>query len=84
MLSFNAIALLYLLGQVDLGIALAMQGRLDEAYGAGIVALDSPRQADSLRSRMDTLDRLLTARYPDATETREFHERYLVAVNSAA
>jgi tetratricopeptide (TPR) repeat protein len=64
------------IARIDLGIALAELGALDEAIGQGALALASPRVVDSVLSRAADLDTVLAGRYPGIPAAREFHEQY--------
>jgi len=67
----------YAIVQTDLGLALAGLGRLDEAHATGMAALDTPRLVACVLARAGELDAALQRRYPQTTEARDFHERYI-------
>ena len=64
---------------VELGLALALQGRIDEACAAACQAFDAPYLRSSTVWRARELDAVLLARYASVPEVRDFHERYLLA-----
>lgn len=61
---------------VELGLAIALRGDLDEAARAGTQAFDSPFIRRSTLWRAAELDRLLLTGGTKAPEVQEFHERY--------
>jgi tetratricopeptide (TPR) repeat protein len=68
--------------RVDLGLVAVQRDQLDEAHHLGTLALASQRRAGSTIGRIAELDQALIRRYPDASEARDFHERYLAAKES--
>jgi tetratricopeptide (TPR) repeat protein len=68
--------------RVDLGLVAVQRDQLDEACHLGTLALASQRKAGSTLGRVAELDQALMRRYPDASEARDFHERYLAAKES--
>ena len=62
--------------RIELGIALAGQGAVDEAVEHGRRALARPRHLVSVLSRARQLDGVLVNRYPTASSVREFNEQY--------
>lgn len=72
---------------VELGIAIALRGDLDEAADAAQHAFDSDFTRRSTLWRAAELDRLLLAGDTKAREVQRFHERYIlrrIAVESAS
>ncbi len=63
-----------------LGLALTGLGKLDEAYAAGSVALESPRLVWSVAVLAGKLDRILMRDFTDTTEAGAYHERYVAAM----
>jgi len=74
----------YALRRLDRGIARAQLGRLDEAIGDGMQALDTRRLASSVVARAGELDATLQRGFPGAVEARDFHERYVLARQALA
>jgi hypothetical protein len=68
--------------RVDLGLVAVQRDQLDEARHLGTLALASQRRAGSTIGRIAELDQALIRRYLDASEARDFHERYLAAKES--
>jgi tetratricopeptide (TPR) repeat protein len=68
--------------RVDLGLVAVQRDQLDEAHHFGTLALASQRRAGSTIGRIAELDQALIRRYPDASEARDFHERYRAAKES--
>jgi tetratricopeptide (TPR) repeat protein len=68
--------------RVDLGLVAVQREQLDEACHLASLALASQRRAGSTIGRIAELDHALIRRYPDASEARDFHERYLAAKES--
>ena len=64
---------------VELGLALALQGRIDEACAVASQAFDGPYLRSSTVWRAGELDAALMAWHASLPEVREFHERYLLA-----
>jgi tetratricopeptide (TPR) repeat protein len=62
--------------RIDLGIALAYLGSLDEAVTHGSQALSSARMTDSVLSRADELDRALMTCFPHEAIAQNFREQY--------
>lgn len=62
--------------RINLGIALAHLGSLDEAAAHGSQALSSIRAVDSVLSRAGELDQALMTRFPREPATQSFHEQY--------
>jgi len=73
----------FALAHLRLALALAGLGRLDEAHGAGNVALAAPRPVRSVVVLAGELDRTLTRTFGDAPSVRDFHERYVTAAKRA-
>jgi transcriptional regulator with XRE-family HTH domain len=69
----------FALAHLRLALALARLGRLDEAHGAGRMALAAPRPVRSVVVLAGELDRTLTRSFGDAPQARDFHERYVTA-----
>jgi tetratricopeptide (TPR) repeat protein len=69
--------------RIDLSIALAHLGSLDEAVAHGSQALSSVRVVDSVLSRAGELDKTLMTRFPQETITQSFHEHYLQTTRQA-
>ncbi|MFI6321608.1 hypothetical protein ACIBG8_29015 [Nonomuraea sp. NPDC050556] len=67
------------IARLDLGIALANLGAVDDALTLGTQALDSPRVVASVRARADDLDAALARRFPGTSQAEEFHE-LLIAI----
>jgi len=65
--------------RVDLGLIAEQHGQVDEAEHYGTQALAAQRMAGSTMGRVAELDAALRRDFPDAPETRDFHERYLAA-----
>jgi len=63
--------------RVDLGLIAVQRGQVDEAYHLGTLALASQRKAGSTIARVAELDQALLLKYPDTSEARDLHERYL-------
>ena len=69
---------------LELAIALAGQGAIDEAIEHGRHALAKPRHLISVLSRARQLDAVLTSRYPKAAGSYEFREQLEVLVSRRA
>jgi tetratricopeptide (TPR) repeat protein len=69
--------------QIDLGLALAQQGQIDEAAYEGSKAFDSPFLRRSTLWRARELDVALS-RHIGVHEVHDFHERYLLSVHDSA
>jgi hypothetical protein len=65
-----------------LGLALAGLGKLDEAHAAGSVALSAPRFVRPTAVLAGRLDRNLRRDFAGTPEARDYHERYVTAVQS--
>ena len=65
--------------RVDLGLVAVQRDQFDEACHLGTLALASQRRAGSTIGRIAELDQALMLEHPDASEARDFHERYLAA-----
>ncbi len=65
-----------------LALALAGLGEPDEAYAAGSMALEAPRLVRSGAVLAGKLDRTLMRDFVDTTEARDYHERYVAAVQT--
>ncbi|MEQ4720957.1 tetratricopeptide repeat protein [Nonomuraea sp. B19D2] len=61
------------IAHLDLGIARAHLGALDEAIACGLRALGSPRIVASVYARAADLDAVLVAKYPGSSQAAEFH-----------
>ena len=68
--------------RVDLGLIAARRGQADEAIHLGTQALISQRKSGGTLGRVAELDAALLHDYPDAVETRDFHEQYVAARRS--
>ncbi|MGH3885480.1 MAG: helix-turn-helix domain-containing protein [Pseudonocardiaceae bacterium] len=64
------------IARIDLSIALAHLGSLDEAVAQGSQALSSVRVVDSVLSRAGELDRALMTCFPQEAIAQSFHEQY--------
>ncbi len=64
------------IARIDLSIALAHLGSLDEAIAHGSQALSSGRVTDTVLSRAVELDRALMTCFPREAITQNFHEQY--------
>ncbi len=64
------------IARIDLSIALAHLGSLDEATAQGGQALSSARMDDTVLSRAGELDRALMTCFPQEAITQSFHEQY--------
>ena len=62
--------------RIELGIALAGQGAVDEAVEHGKEALARPRHLVSVLARARQLDGVLMKRYANTPCAREFHAEY--------
>jgi tetratricopeptide (TPR) repeat protein len=71
------------IARIDLGIALAHLGSLEEATAQGSQALSSVRVVDSVLSRAGELDRALMTCFPQEAITQSFHEQYRQATRHA-
>ena len=69
----------FALAHLRLALALAGLGRLDEAIGAGQVALAAPRPVRSVVALAGDLDHALIRRFGDAPQTHDFHDQYATA-----
>jgi hypothetical protein len=69
--------------RIDLGIALAHLGSLDEATAHGSQALSSVRVVDSVLSRAGELDKALMTCFPHEVIAQSFHEQYLQTTRQA-
>ena len=67
------------IARLDLGLIAARRGQADEAGQLGVAALDSGRVVASTLEWFTELDAVLLRDYPDAGDTRDFHDRYLTA-----
>jgi hypothetical protein len=65
-----------------LGLALAGLGKLDEAHAAGSVALSGPRFVRPTAVLAGRLDRSLRRDFAGTPEARDYHERYVAAVQA--
>ncbi|MGH3885483.1 MAG: helix-turn-helix domain-containing protein [Pseudonocardiaceae bacterium] len=65
------------IARIDLSIALAHLGSLDEAVAQGSQALSSVRVVDSVLSRAGELDTALMTCFPQEAIAQSFHEQYL-------
>jgi hypothetical protein len=65
-----------------LGLALAGLGKLDEAHAAGSVALSAPRFVRPTAVLAGRLDRNLRRDFAGTPEARDYHERYVTAVQA--
>jgi tetratricopeptide (TPR) repeat protein len=70
--------------RVDLGLIAVRRGQPDQAADLGRQALDSERKSGSTLGRVAELDTVLMTNYADVPETRDLHERYLLARRSFA
>lgn len=70
------------IARLDLGIALACLGTMDEAVVMGVTALDSPRVVSSVRARAADLGVALASRDPQVGA--EFRARLVVVEEGAA
>jgi hypothetical protein len=61
---------------IDLGIALAYLGSLDEATAHGSQALSSARVTDTVLTRAGELDWALMTCFPQEAIAQSFHEQY--------
>jgi tetratricopeptide (TPR) repeat protein len=68
--------------RVDLGPIAVQRGQVDEACHLGTLALASQRRAGSTIWRIAELDQALMLKYPDASQARDFHERYLAELRA--
>jgi tetratricopeptide (TPR) repeat protein/transcriptional regulator with XRE-family HTH domain len=68
--------------RVDLGLIAVRRGQPDQAADLGRQALDSERKSGSTLGRVAELDMVLMTNYAEIPETRDLHERYLVARRS--
>jgi hypothetical protein len=57
----------------------AQCGQADQAGQLGVAALESGRVVASTLEWFAELDAALLRDYPDAADTRDFHDRYLTA-----
>jgi hypothetical protein len=64
------------IARLDLGIALAHQGQVDEAITAGHQALDCVRVVDSVITRAGDLDTVLARADPALADVQGFHDCY--------
>jgi len=71
------------IARIDLSIALAHLGSLDEATAHGTQALSSVRVTDTVLSRAVELDRALMTCFPQEMITQSFHEQYLQTTRQA-
>lgn len=71
------------IARLDLGIALAHQGQIDEAIAAGHQALDCARLVNSVLTRAGELDTVLIGRYLTLSDVSGFHARYRGLVKAA-
>jgi transcriptional regulator with XRE-family HTH domain len=69
----------FALAHLRLALALAGLGRLDEAFGAGNMAMAAPRPVRSVVVLAGELDRAFTRGFGKTPEARDFHERYVTA-----
>lgn len=68
--------------RVDLGLIAVRRDQPDQAADLGRQALDSERKSGSTLGRVAELDAALMTNYAEIPETRDLHERYLVARRS--
>ena len=68
--------------RIDLGLLAVQEGELEAACHLGELALASRRRAGSTLGRVHELDQALLAAFPDATEARDFHDRFVSARQS--
>jgi tetratricopeptide (TPR) repeat protein len=71
------------IARLDLGLIAAQRGQADEAGQLGVAALESGRVVASTLEWFAELDAVLLRDYPDAGDTRDFHNRYLTALRAA-
>jgi tetratricopeptide (TPR) repeat protein/transcriptional regulator with XRE-family HTH domain len=71
------------IAHIDLSIALAHLGSLDEATAHGSQALSSARVVDSVLSRAGELDKALMTCFPQEAIAQSFHEQYLQTTRQA-
>jgi tetratricopeptide (TPR) repeat protein len=71
------------IARIDLSIALAHLGSLDEAAEHGSQALSSARMVDSVLSRAGELDKALMTCFPQEAIAQSFHEQYLQTTRQA-
>ncbi len=71
------------IARIDLSIALAHLGSLDEATAHGRQALSSVRVVDSVLSRAGELDKALMTCFPQEVIAQSFHEQYLQTTRQA-
>jgi hypothetical protein len=71
------------IARINLSIALAHLGSLDEAAAHGSQALSSARVVDSVLSRAGELDETLMTRFPNEVGSHSFHEQYLQMARQA-
>jgi transcriptional regulator with XRE-family HTH domain len=67
----------FALAHLRLALALAGLGQLDEAHGAGTLALTAPRPVRSVVVLGGEVDRTLTRTFGTTPAVRDFHDRYL-------
>jgi helix-turn-helix protein len=65
--------------RVDLGLVAVQRGELEVACHLGELALGSQRRSGSTLGRVHELDAAVLESFPDASETRQFHERYVAS-----
>lgn len=63
--------------RIEHALALAGLGHLDEAVATGRQVFEAPRLVKSIVNRAGDLDSALQRKFPQATETRDFHEQYV-------
>jgi tetratricopeptide (TPR) repeat protein len=68
--------------RIELALALAQQGRIDEAAGIGADVLSADFLRRSTVWRAGELDRMLRRSHADVAEVEDFHEQYLQARRS--
>ena len=66
--------------RIEHALALAGLGHLDGAVANGRQAFEAPRLVKSIVNRTGELDSALQRKFPQATETRDFHEQYVGVV----
>jgi transcriptional regulator with XRE-family HTH domain len=69
---------------LDLGLVVTQEERPEEASHLGNLALDSGRLVPSNIWRAEELDRLLTDRYGELPEVRDYHDHYVEVERTVA
>ncbi|MGH3885131.1 MAG: hypothetical protein ACRDSZ_00950 [Pseudonocardiaceae bacterium] len=72
------------IARIDLSIALAHLGSLDEAVAQGSQAFSSVRVTDTVLSRAVELDRALMTCFPQEAIAQGFHEQYRQTIRQAS